>query len=105
MILDQDLVRIVHINGNESTEDTILGSLLQEQIVSGLMTEAYTPTTGADWPGTDPISVQEALDMLASVRQLKAFTATTSGNWSPAPTTVQIALDQLAARVKVLEGP
>lgn len=25
----------------------------------------YTPTTSGDWPGTDPTTVQEALDQLA----------------------------------------
>ncbi len=32
-----------------------------------------------------------------------AFTPGVSGDWSPAPTTIQAALDQLAARVKALE--
>ncbi len=32
-----------------------------------------------------------------------SFTPTTPGDWSPAPTTIQGAIDQLAARVKVLE--
>lgn len=33
----------------------------------------------------------------------QAYTPTTSGDWSPAPTTIAGALDQLAARVKALE--
>ena len=41
-------------------------------------------------------------DALALKRDT-AFTPTTGGDWSPAPTTIQEALDQLAARVAALE--
>jgi hypothetical protein len=34
---------------------------------------------------------------------IASFTPTTAGNWDSSPTTVQEALDELAARVKALE--
>jgi len=45
-----------------------------------------------------------AAKLASGVVPAAPFTATTAGDWSPAPTTIQIALDQLAARVKLLGG-
>lgn len=44
-----------------------------------------------------------ALFSALALKNNAAFTPSVSGNWSPAPTTIQGALDQLAARVKALE--
>lgn len=46
-----------------------------------------------------PTSATEA----ATKGYVDGFTPTVSGDWSPAPTTLAAALNQLAARVKALE--
>lgn len=51
---------------------------------------------------TDPIYGNYGAPLAFDATQI-AFTPTTGGNWTGAPTTVQEALDELAARVKELE--
>jgi len=42
-------------------------SVVPTRNLKGIATQVtYTPTTSADWPGTDPTNVQEGLDQLAS---------------------------------------
>lgn len=52
---------------------------------------------------TDRAPAQNVVFDQLALKADAAFTPTTAGNWSPAPTTIQGALDQLAARVKALE--
>lgn len=76
----------------------------------------YTPTTTADWPGTDPVDAQEGFDMLAGrVADIEAALPedasvvtyspadTSKWNGSADPGEVNEALDQLASRTKTLE--
>jgi hypothetical protein len=51
------------------------------------------------------VAALEAADAAdeANIAALQAFTPAVPGDWSPAPTTLQGAIDQLAARVKALE--
>jgi len=48
-------------------------------------------------------AVRDKIEALNTAKRDTAFTPTTSGDWSPAPTTIQGAIDQLASRVKALE--
>lgn len=76
----------------------------------------YTPTTSADWPGTDPVDAQEGFDKLAErVTDIEAalpedasvvtYTPADNTKWngSADPGDVNDALDQLASRTKTLE--
>lgn len=57
---------------------------------------------GGGEPGA-PLTQDENGDLIFDDAGSAPFTPTTSGDWSPAPTTVQEALDQLAERVAALE--
>lgn len=48
-------------------------------------------------------NVQDALNELDTLKQAKAFTPDEVTDWDTPPTTIQEALDQLAARLKAIE--
>lgn len=52
-------------------------------------------------PKADPQQLSKAELILLKLSE--SFAPATSGDWSPVPTTIGEALDQLAARVKALE--
>jgi hypothetical protein len=52
-------------------------------------------------PKVDPQKLSKA--ELSLLKLMESFTPAVSGDWSPVPTTVGEALDQLAARVAALE--
>lgn len=66
-----------------------------------------------DWPGAPPPDVETALDKLIGGLQVimvggdgsyVAYTPTTSGDWITVPDNVRDALDELASRLRALEG-
>lgn len=103
------------------TADLNLGNVSQADDASGV---PYNPGNPGNWFTTAPDDVGEGLDKLAAqdvglssrISALEgapdptydateiSYAVTTSANWSPDPTEVGAALDQLAARVNSIEG-
>lgn len=65
---------------------------------------AYAPNEAGDWETPDPATIAAALDQLAQRVTDEIYAPAVSADWDTPPTAVSAALDELAARVKVLEG-
>jgi hypothetical protein len=90
-----------HVVGDESSSSSLRNS-------TGATLSVFTPlneelTHSQKWlDESDNVTASIDVDGNASFASIE-YTPTTAGDWSPAPTTIEEALDQLAARVKALE--
>lgn len=83
-----------HTHSNKATLDTYTQT---EVNLADAVSKKHTQNTDTK------LDEGGANEIAASAIRPKAFTPTTSGDWTTSPTTVQAALDELAARVKALE--
>lgn len=76
-----------------------LGDLLAQALLAAASSDAYTPTTPANWP-VPPTTVGAALDDVApKLTQTAEYDPTTSANWPAPPVTLKAALDLLAPKL------